>query len=206
MPQRLPSRPDTRMYLIAHPHLLVPGHQRTVSTSKGCNQWLSLAKTLRKVALDGGNRSLVARTSKCGWAIRSKSPLHIGALFTHTTICCYCYSRGNRVVRPWLCSWKNTILHYSYSSREIICLAREPTQVSCFTMWGSFGKFSFEVDKKRCKSDKRQSYDIAIAVGLWNRRCRGGRQLGCNNKVKGSFFVVLLCFSLVRFARQSVSN
>ena len=53
---------------IPHPHLLVSDHQQTVSTSKGCNQWLSLAKTLLKVALAGGNRSLVARTSKCGWA------------------------------------------------------------------------------------------------------------------------------------------
>ena len=56
-------------HLIARPHLLVPDHQRTVSTSKGCNQWLSLAKTLLKVALAGGNRSLVACTSKCGRAI-----------------------------------------------------------------------------------------------------------------------------------------
>ena len=44
----------------------------TVSTIKGCNQWLSLAKTLLKVALVGGNCSLVARTSKCEWAIRCK--------------------------------------------------------------------------------------------------------------------------------------
>ena len=55
--------------IISHPHLLVPSHQRTVSTSKGCKQWLSLTKTLLKVTLVGGNRSLVARTSKCGWAI-----------------------------------------------------------------------------------------------------------------------------------------
>ena len=55
--------------LIPHPHILVCGHQRTVSTSKGCNQWFSLAKTLLKVALAGGNRSLVAHTSKHGWAI-----------------------------------------------------------------------------------------------------------------------------------------
>ena len=57
------------VWLLARPHLLVNRHQRTVSTSKGCNQWLSLAKTLLKVALAGGDRSLVARTSKCGWAI-----------------------------------------------------------------------------------------------------------------------------------------
>ena len=55
--------------LIPHPHLLVPSHQRTVSTSKGCNQWLSLAKPLLKVALAGGNRSLLACTSKCEWGI-----------------------------------------------------------------------------------------------------------------------------------------
>ena len=55
--------------LIARPHLLVSGHQRTMSTSKGCNQWLSLAKTLLKVALVGGNRLLVACTSKCGLVI-----------------------------------------------------------------------------------------------------------------------------------------
>ena len=55
--------------LIPHPHLLVPGHQQTVSTNNGCNQWLSLAKTLLKVALASGNRSLVSRTGKCGWAI-----------------------------------------------------------------------------------------------------------------------------------------
>ena len=52
------------------PTLTGAGHRRTVNTSKGCNQWLSLAKTLLKLALDGGNCSLVARTSKCGWGIR----------------------------------------------------------------------------------------------------------------------------------------
>ena len=45
------------------------GHQRTMSIITGCNQWLSLAETLLKVALANGNRSLVARTSLCGWAI-----------------------------------------------------------------------------------------------------------------------------------------
>ena len=49
--------------LKARPHLLVSGHQRMVSTNKGCNQWLTLAKTLLKVALASGNRSLVARTT-----------------------------------------------------------------------------------------------------------------------------------------------
>ena len=44
------------------PTLTGEDHQRTVS-----NQWLSLAKTLLKVAIFGRNRSLVARTNKCGW-------------------------------------------------------------------------------------------------------------------------------------------
>ena len=44
------------------------GHKRTATTSKGCNHWLLMANTLLKVALAGGNRSMVARTSKCGWA------------------------------------------------------------------------------------------------------------------------------------------
>ena len=60
---------NVRFTFIPHPHLLVPGHQRTVSTNKGSNQWLSLANTLLKVALAGGNRSLVIRTNKCGQAI-----------------------------------------------------------------------------------------------------------------------------------------
>jgi hypothetical protein len=34
------------------------GHQRTESTSTGCNQWLSLAKIALKVPLAGRNRSL----------------------------------------------------------------------------------------------------------------------------------------------------
>ena len=54
------------------------GHHWTVSTNIGCNQWLSLAKTLLKVTLAGRNRSMVARTNKCGWAISlmvSLSPL-----------------------------------------------------------------------------------------------------------------------------------
>ena len=51
--------------VIARPHFLVPSHQRAVSTIKGCNQWLSLAELL-KLALAGGNCSLVARTSLCG--------------------------------------------------------------------------------------------------------------------------------------------
>ena len=52
------------------PTLTSAGHQQTVSMNIGCNQWLSLAKTLLKVALAGRNRSMVAHTSKCGWAIK----------------------------------------------------------------------------------------------------------------------------------------
>ena len=46
------------------PTLTGAGHQRTLNTNIGCNQWLSLAKTLLKMTLDGRNRSLVAYTSK----------------------------------------------------------------------------------------------------------------------------------------------
>ena len=38
-------------------------------TNIGYNQWLSLAKPTLKVPHASKNRSLVARTSKCGWAI-----------------------------------------------------------------------------------------------------------------------------------------
>ena len=69
---------DMLVYNNSPPTLSGVGHQRTVSTSAACNQWLSLAKTLLKVALAGTNRSLVTRTSKCEWAITpSLSPLHI---------------------------------------------------------------------------------------------------------------------------------
>ena len=52
------------------PTLTYVGYQRTIPTSKGhfseCfNQWEPLVATS-----DGTHRSLVARTSKCGWAIR----------------------------------------------------------------------------------------------------------------------------------------
>ena len=60
--------------LLTHPHLLVRGHQRTVSTSKGCNQWLSLAKTLLKVAIAGGNCSLVA------------APVSVGGVYVNSSI------------------------------------------------------------------------------------------------------------------------
>jgi hypothetical protein len=46
------------------------GHQRTESTSIGCNQWLSVAKIIAlKVSLAGRNRSRVANTSRCGEGI-----------------------------------------------------------------------------------------------------------------------------------------
>jgi hypothetical protein len=45
------------------------GHQRTESTSSGCNQWRSLAELALKVPHAGRNRSLVADTSRCGQGI-----------------------------------------------------------------------------------------------------------------------------------------
>ena len=50
------------------------GHQWTVSTSTGCNQWFSLAKAILKVAFASRNHSLVVNTSTCGWAIRRLLP------------------------------------------------------------------------------------------------------------------------------------
>ena len=50
------------------------GHQSTVSTSTGCNQWLSLAELGLKVAPYGRNHSLVACTSICGCATRCFKP------------------------------------------------------------------------------------------------------------------------------------
>ena len=53
------------------------GHQRTKSTSIGCNQWLSLAKIALKVPLAGRNRSLVVNTNMCGegisWPVAQKA-------------------------------------------------------------------------------------------------------------------------------------
>ena len=57
------------------PTLTSAGHQWTVSTSTGCNQWSSLARPTLKVAPAGRNCSLVARTNKCGWAISSQTYL-----------------------------------------------------------------------------------------------------------------------------------
>ena len=54
------------------------GHQWTVSTNIDCcNQWLSLAKPVLKVIPVGGNRLLVVRPSKCGWAM--SHTIHIRA-------------------------------------------------------------------------------------------------------------------------------
>ena len=50
------------------------GHQWTVSTSTGCNQWLSLVKSTLKVLPAGRNLSLAACTNKCGWVIRRSIP------------------------------------------------------------------------------------------------------------------------------------
>ena len=56
------------------PTLTGVGHQWTVSTSTGCNQWLSLVKSTLKVLPAGRNLSLAACTNKCGWVIRRSIP------------------------------------------------------------------------------------------------------------------------------------
>ena len=56
-----------------------------VSTSTSCNQWLSLAKPVLKVAPAGGNRTLVANISKCGWANG------LLALTPRTSLCTFFY-------------------------------------------------------------------------------------------------------------------
>ena len=71
------SRSQRTRNIIARTHLLVAGHQWTASTSTGCNRWLSLAKPTLKVALLNTNRSPVARTNKCGWAISQHMPMTI---------------------------------------------------------------------------------------------------------------------------------
>ena len=48
------------------------GYQWIVSTNTGYNQWLSLAKPTLKVVPASMIRSLLTRTSKCGWAITQK--------------------------------------------------------------------------------------------------------------------------------------
>ena len=60
--------------LIAHPHLLVRATNEwwvPALVATNASQWL---KQLLKVALSCSNCSLVARTSKCGWAIRYSCP------------------------------------------------------------------------------------------------------------------------------------
>ena len=51
------------------PTLTGASYKCTVSTSTSYIQWLSLAKLELKVALASWFRSLLAHTSKCGWAI-----------------------------------------------------------------------------------------------------------------------------------------
>ena len=46
------------------PTLTGVGHQWTVSTNTGCNQWFSLTKSNLKVTFAGRNRSMMANTSK----------------------------------------------------------------------------------------------------------------------------------------------
>ena len=59
----------TRILVNSPPTLTGAGHQWTVNTNTSCNQWLSLAKPVLKVAHASRHRSLVLRTSKCMWAI-----------------------------------------------------------------------------------------------------------------------------------------
>ena len=61
------------------------GHQLTVSTSTGCNQWLSLAEPTLKVTPIGRNRSLVARTNMCGWAISLWYTFYKFVLYSNTS-------------------------------------------------------------------------------------------------------------------------
>ena len=53
------------------PTLIGVGHQWTENTKIGRNQWLTLAKIATKVPHAGRNRSLVARTSRCGECMSS---------------------------------------------------------------------------------------------------------------------------------------
>ena len=48
-------------------------------TNTGCDQWFSLVEPALKAALAGRNRSLVARTGKCGWANRERGPVFLGS-------------------------------------------------------------------------------------------------------------------------------
>jgi hypothetical protein len=65
--------PPSHLTLANSPSTLTGvGHHGTVSTNTGCNQWFTLAKPCVKVFHVGRNCSLVAHTSKCGWAISLK--------------------------------------------------------------------------------------------------------------------------------------
>ena len=57
------------------PTLTSVGHRWTASTNTQLQRWLSLAKPTLKVAPPNRNRSPVAPTSKCGWAINLHIPL-----------------------------------------------------------------------------------------------------------------------------------
>ena len=52
-----------------------------MSTTTGCNQWFSLAKPTLKWPLLIKNCSMVARTTRCGWAIsQTTSDWHVNFL------------------------------------------------------------------------------------------------------------------------------
>ena len=54
-----------------------------MSTSTGCNLWLSLTKPTLKVALLANkNRSVVPRTNKCGWATRQLELVPLNIIFS----------------------------------------------------------------------------------------------------------------------------
>jgi len=61
------------------PTLTGVGHQWTDGINGGCNQWLSLAKLALEVPHAGRNRSLVARSNRCGECIKTSTfkPCHL---------------------------------------------------------------------------------------------------------------------------------
>ena len=59
-----------------------------VRTNTDYIQWLSLVKPTLKVAPVGGDCSLVARTNKCGWAIRGMKGNKLHVLVCSTFIDC----------------------------------------------------------------------------------------------------------------------